>query len=228
AARRHAFERAARYARTPVRPRSGALFLELDCRRVDFRAGRRRVDLRGHRTHPAARADARCNVELCGAWRGCCIRRHQLHHRAQAVPCRKPRPAVLARDAREQGSDDLYRARRGLRSPDRIVLCRGWHRRLSVLGTAGVRRAASVMIGLLLAAVAVALIAEARGLLVGEGVRLETARSIRAMALAQPGVRATGPILSMYIGPNEVLLTLDLMFAPDTPSERIDAAVRSL
>ncbi|HZP88439.1 MAG TPA: hypothetical protein VFB54_16625 [Burkholderiales bacterium] len=84
------------------------------------------------------------------------------------------------------------------------------------------------MIGLLLAAVAVALIAEARGLLVGEGVRLETARSIRAMALAQPGVRATGPILSMYIGPNEVLLTLDLMFAPDTPSERIDAAVRSL
>jgi cation diffusion facilitator family transporter len=78
--------------------------------------------------------------------------------------------------------------------------------------------AASIVIGLLLAGVAVALVQESRGLLIGEGVRPETARAIREIALRQPHVRDAGRILSMYIGADEALVTMDLEFDDDTPA----------
>ncbi len=53
---------------------------------------------------------------------------------------------------------------------------------------------ASVVIGLLLAGVAVFLISQARGLLIGEGIRPETARAIRAIAMEQPGVEDVGHV----------------------------------
>ena len=71
---------------------------------------------------------------------------------------------------------------------------------------------ASLLIGLLLVGVAVALIRESRGLLIGEGIRPETARAIRSIALAQPKVRDVGRVLSMYVGPDDVLVTMDLDF----------------
>lgn len=85
--------------------------------------------------------------------------------------------------------------------------------------------AASVVIGLLLAGVAVLLVREARGLLIGEGIRPETARQVREFALQTPGVQAVGRPLSMYIGRNEVLLTLDVAFDPDLPAARVADAV---
>ena len=84
--------------------------------------------------------------------------------------------------------------------------------------------AASVVIGLLLAGVAVLLVREARGLLIGEGIRPETARQVRAFALQTPGVRAVGRPLSMYIARDEVLLTLDVEFDPDLPAARVAEA----
>lgn len=76
--------------------------------------------------------------------------------------------------------------------------------------------AASVVIGLLLAGVAVLLISQARGLLIGEGIRPETARAIRSMAMEQPSVSDVGRVLSMYIGPDEVLAIVDLNFKEGT------------
>jgi len=88
--------------------------------------------------------------------------------------------------------------------------------------------AASVFIGLLLAGVAVLLIREARGLLVGEGVRPETAAAIHALALRTPGVRSAAWPLSMYIGPEDVLLTFDIAFDPDASAADAAHAVRDL
>lgn len=85
--------------------------------------------------------------------------------------------------------------------------------------------AASVVIGLLLAGVAVLLVRESRGLLIGEGIRRETAQAIRTLARAQPHVRDVGRILSMYIGPEEVLVTVDLDFEPGTRTEDAEAAI---
>jgi cation diffusion facilitator family transporter len=87
---------------------------------------------------------------------------------------------------------------------------------------------ASLVIGLLLAGVAVLLIWESRGLLIGEGIRPETARAIRQMALAQPKVRDVGRILSMYIGPDDVLVTMDLDFHDGTAAADAGATIDAI
>lgn len=84
-------------------------------------------------------------------------------------------------------------------------------------------RAASVLIGILLAGVATLLAWESRGLLIGEGIRPETARALRDIALAQPGVRDVGRVLSMYVGPDDALVTMDLDF--DAGTKTSDAAL---
>jgi cation diffusion facilitator family transporter len=87
---------------------------------------------------------------------------------------------------------------------------------------------ASLIIGLLLAGVAVALIRESRGLLIGEGIRPETARAIRSLALEQPKVRDVGRILSMYIGPDDVLVTMDMDFEDGTEAADAAAAIAAV
>jgi cation diffusion facilitator family transporter len=87
---------------------------------------------------------------------------------------------------------------------------------------------ASMLIGVLLAVVAVLLILESRSLLVGEGVQPSTAKAIRELALADKRVKFAGKPLSMYIGPDEVLLTFDAQFDPALRAEEIAQAVRSL
>lgn len=88
--------------------------------------------------------------------------------------------------------------------------------------------AASIVIGLLLAGVAFLLIREARGLLIGEGIRPETAQRIRELALATAGVRTAAWPLSMYIGPEEVLLTLDVGFDPEASAAEVAGSIRRL
>jgi cation diffusion facilitator family transporter len=83
--------------------------------------------------------------------------------------------------------------------------------------------AASVLIGILLAGVAGLLAWQSRGLLIGEGIRPETAQALRNIALAQPGVRDAGRVLSMYVGPDDALVTMDLDF--DAGTQTSDAAL---
>jgi cation diffusion facilitator family transporter len=87
---------------------------------------------------------------------------------------------------------------------------------------------ASLLIGVLLAGVAVALISESRGLLIGEGIRAETARAIREIALAQPKVRDVGRVLSMYVGPDDVLVTMDLDFDDGTAASEAGTAIEAV
>ncbi|MCE4538080.1 cation diffusion facilitator family transporter [Pelomonas sp. P7] len=97
------------------------------------------------------------------------------------------------------------------------------------LGRPEIDALASMVIGLLLAGVALLLVREARGLLVGEGVQPHTAEALVALARAHVEVVATGPVLSMYIGPKEALLVMELGFAPGVSAERaaqVAAALR--
>ena len=87
---------------------------------------------------------------------------------------------------------------------------------------------ASILIGLLLAGVAVLLVRESRGLLVGEGVKPDTAREIQDIARAQPGVKDVGHVLSMYVGPEDVLVTFDIAFAPEVPASDVAATIRRI
>ena len=88
--------------------------------------------------------------------------------------------------------------------------------------------AASVVIGLLLAAVAVLLIRESRGLLVGEGVSPEVAAAIRELALRHRLVCAASRPLSMYFGPDDVLVTLDVQFDGGADAASVANAVSDI
>ena len=88
--------------------------------------------------------------------------------------------------------------------------------------------AASVVIGCILAGVAVLLIRESRGLLVGEGVRSDTAAAIRAIAQQQPEVEKAGLPLTMYIGADDVLLALDIVFCDGVAADVAAAAVERM
>lgn len=85
--------------------------------------------------------------------------------------------------------------------------------------------AASVAIGILLAAVAVLLIRESRGLLIGEGLASATTDEICRLVRAQPCIHSMTRPLSMYIGRREVLLTLDVHFKPHTSADAMLEAV---
>ena len=53
-------------------------------------------------------------------------------------------------------------------------------------------------------------------------------RAIRATAREQPGVHAVGRILSMYLGPNDVLAVIDLDFEDGTSTENAAAAIAAI
>nr|WP_283254140.1 cation diffusion facilitator family transporter [Ramlibacter paludis] len=87
---------------------------------------------------------------------------------------------------------------------------------------------ASMAIGVLLAGVAVLLIRESRGLLVGEGVSPALAREIRELATAEDSVHRAGPVLSMYVGPDDVLVTFDVHVRPELPSGDVAETVQRI
>ena len=88
--------------------------------------------------------------------------------------------------------------------------------------------AASIVIGTLLAGVAVLLVRESRGLLIGEGVRASTAAEVYRIARSYDAVLAAGRPLTMYIGRHEVLLAMDLQFAQDTPAEDVARTIDAI
>jgi len=72
--------------------------------------------------------------------------------------------------------------------------------------------AASITIGLLLCLVAVLMVYESKGLLIGEGLDRETLKSIRSVVEADPAVERVFALHTLYLGPREVLLTIELRF----------------
>ena len=87
---------------------------------------------------------------------------------------------------------------------------------------------ASVIIGLILASVAVILARETRGLLVGESAREGLVKSVRQVAEADDAVEEVLRLLSMHLGPDDVLVNLDLRFRSELGAGEIATAVTRL
>jgi divalent metal cation (Fe/Co/Zn/Cd) transporter len=87
---------------------------------------------------------------------------------------------------------------------------------------------ASVVIGLLLCSVAVLMVYESKGLLIGEGLDHQSLRSIRELVDADQAVERVSHLHSMYLGPNEVLLTIELRFRNEISALDVRHAVRRL
>jgi cation diffusion facilitator family transporter len=96
------------------------------------------------------------------------------------------------------------------------------------LGVAYLDGVASVLIGLLLCGVAVLMVYESKGLLIGEGLDHESLKSIRALVEADPAVERVGHLHTMYLGPHEVLLTIEIRFKSDITSLEVRQAARRL
>ena len=94
--------------------------------------------------------------------------------------------------------------------------------------------AASVLIGLILATVALLLVMKSKTLLVGEGADRFVLRDIRQLALLDEAVERVGYPLTMYFGPHNILLTMNVQFRKDLSGasieksvDRIEAAIRN-
>ena len=87
---------------------------------------------------------------------------------------------------------------------------------------------ASIVIGVILAAVAVLLAYETKGLLIGEGADPETLREIRRLAESDAAVERVNRALTMYFGPHTVLLAMDLQFRKDLSAATLEQTVDRL
>jgi cation diffusion facilitator family transporter len=85
--------------------------------------------------------------------------------------------------------------------------------------------AASVAIGLVLAATAAFLAWECLSLLTGEGASAEVQAGIRAIAAGDPAILRPNEILTMHFGPRDVLAALSLDFRDGCSAAEVEEAV---
>jgi cation diffusion facilitator family transporter len=87
---------------------------------------------------------------------------------------------------------------------------------------------ASIAIGLLLMSVAGILASRSKGLLLGEGVNPDELADIRRRVESDPAVDRAGDILTMYMGPHDLLVNMGVSFAAGTTAEQMHEAIRRI
>jgi cation diffusion facilitator family transporter len=85
--------------------------------------------------------------------------------------------------------------------------------------------AASIVIGAILALVAFVLFYETKSLLIGEGVSGTDMRKIKAAIATVPEVKEAVNILTMHLGPEEILVNLDINFANGLSTDQVEQAI---
>jgi cation diffusion facilitator family transporter len=88
--------------------------------------------------------------------------------------------------------------------------------------------AASIGIGGVLAAVALLLAYESRGLLIGESATSGVVRSIRACAQGIDGLAGIHRVLTMQLGPEKVLVALEVALEPDLTGTDVETIAQEL
>ncbi|MDH5750664.1 MAG: cation diffusion facilitator family transporter, partial [Rhodospirillales bacterium] len=88
--------------------------------------------------------------------------------------------------------------------------------------------AAAIAIGVILATTAALLAYECKGLLIGEAADPAVVRSISKAALAQAGVDSVNEVLTMHLGPEDILVNLSLDFADGLKADQVEAAIAGL
>ena len=139
--------------------------------------------------------------------------------------------------ARSQPGKGLSEAIKSQQGPSRFQRIPGRYRRPARRGLAfaGILAATldspypdavtTILIGLVLAAVAAVLANESRHLLVGDSADEEIVRDIRSLAESDPTVELAPRPFTMQLGPDEVLLALDVRFHDDLSVADVRKAV---
>jgi cation diffusion facilitator family transporter len=84
---------------------------------------------------------------------------------------------------------------------------------------------ASALIGLILMGVAWLLATETKGLLIGEAAEPPVLEAMRALVAADAGVAHVGDIRTMFVGPKELLVNLDVEFRPGVDAPDMHASI---
>ena len=88
--------------------------------------------------------------------------------------------------------------------------------------------AASVVIGLLLMSVAFILAFQTKGLLLGEGADASMLADIRRRVESDPAVNHAAEILTMYMGPHDLLVNLGVSFKKGITAEQMHEAIHRI
>ncbi|MGV3587851.1 MAG: cation diffusion facilitator family transporter [Adhaeribacter sp.] len=84
---------------------------------------------------------------------------------------------------------------------------------------------ASMLIGVILAAIATLLLIESRSLLMGETAEPEILQEAMQLASNNPGVAKVGLPLSMYMGPEDIILAIPITFQDEVTSREITETI---
>jgi cation diffusion facilitator family transporter len=87
---------------------------------------------------------------------------------------------------------------------------------------------ASIIIGLILIAVASVLVYESRGLILGETADPDIVRSVYEIAREEPDAEGARRVLTMQLGPDEVLVNMDIQFREGISGNALFKAVDSI
>jgi cation diffusion facilitator family transporter len=83
----------------------------------------------------------------------------------------------------------------------------------------------SIAIGALLCGVALIMVHESMGLLIGEGMERRSLGELRAIINGDAQVQRVAELLTLYLGPQEVLLAIELEMLPRTTVEEVRTAL---
>lgn len=86
----------------------------------------------------------------------------------------------------------------------------------------------SIIVGLVLMGVAVVMLVESKGLLIGERASPGLIRCVNDVVSADPAVVEARPPATVHLGPEQVLVALDVRFRPELTTQALAAAVRRL
>ncbi|UCC15304.1 MAG: cation diffusion facilitator family transporter [Gammaproteobacteria bacterium] len=84
---------------------------------------------------------------------------------------------------------------------------------------------ASIVIGCILAGAAALLAYETKALLIGEAASPEVVSAVRTIAAAEKSISHTNEVLTMHVGPEDILVNLSVDFRDGVPSEAIEATI---
>lgn len=87
---------------------------------------------------------------------------------------------------------------------------------------------ASMAIGAVMTVVAILLVRESKGLLIGEGATSVKRETIRNAALADPAVSAVRKLITMYFGPDTLLVAMDVDFSRGLDTNSIGTAINRM
>jgi len=97
-----------------------------------------------------------------------------------------------------------------------------------ITGDARFDGAASVVIGLILAATALWLARETKGLLIGESANREVVAEIKRLADSYREIERVNEVLTMHVGPEYILANISVNIACDVPRSRAHAIMDEL